>query len=166
MARSRAAVLVVLVTAALLGGSHVPLASRGRTTWTVSEVVDGDTVVLTRGSRAETVRLLGVDTPETKHPDRPVGCYGPEAADFTEVQLLGRQVAVERDVEARDVYGRMLAYLELDGRRFNDVLLREGYATLLVIPPNDRHGREMLRAELDARSAGRGLWGVCSGSVD
>lgn len=158
--------LVVVVTAALLGGSHVPLSSRGSTTWTVSEVVDGDTVVLTRGPAIETVRLLGVDTPETKHPDRPVGCYGPEAADFTAENLSGRQVTVERDVEARDVYGRMLAYVSLDGRRFNDVLLREGYATLLVIPPNDRHGRDMLRAELDAREAGRGLWGVCGASAE
>lgn len=158
--------LVVLVTAALLGGSRVPLATRGRTTWTVSDVVDGDTVVLTRGASTETVRLLGVDTPETKHPDRPVGCYGPEAAAFTERELVGRQVTLERDVETHDVYDRTLAYLELDGQRFNDVLLRAGYATLLVIPPNDRYGREMLRAELDARAEGRGLWSACAEVAD
>jgi micrococcal nuclease len=90
-----------------------------------------------------------------------VECFGPEAAVFTARRLTGRVVRLEFDVERRDVYGRLLAYVLLGGQRFNDVLLRRGYARLLVIPPNGNHGREMLREELDARDAGRGLWGEC-----
>jgi micrococcal nuclease len=128
----------------------------------VVEVIDGDTVVvaLPDGTR-DTVRLLGIDTPETKHPTRPVGCFGPESSAFTRSRLLGRTVRLESDTQRRDAYGRRLAYVWLDGRRFNDVLLRAGYARFLVIPPNDAHGRDLLLAELDARAAGRGLWSAC-----
>jgi micrococcal nuclease len=70
-------------------------------------------------------------------------------------------VRLESDTQRRDAYGRRLAYVWLDGRRFNDVLLRAGYARFLVIPPNDAHGRDLLLAELDARAAGRGLWSAC-----
>ena len=66
------------------------------------------------------------------------------------------------DRQRRDRFGRLLAYVEVDSRRFNDELLAGGYAKLLVIPPNGRHGRAMLDRELAARSAGRGLWGACS----
>jgi len=70
-------------------------------------------------------------------------------------------VRLEGDVEARDQYGRRLAYVIVDGKRFNDVLLRRGYARLLVIAPNGAHAREELTAELAAQRAGRGLWSEC-----
>jgi micrococcal nuclease len=124
-------------------------------------VVDGDTIEVAVAGRRETVRLLGVDTPETVHPHRPVECFGPEASAFTHSRLLGRTVGLTFDRVRRDRYGRLLAYVEVDGRRFNDVLLAGGYATLLVIPPNGAHGRTMLERELEARRAGRGLWGAC-----
>ena len=112
--------------------------------------------------RPDRVRLLGVDTPETVDLRRPVGCYGPEASAYTKRRLGGRTVRLRFDRQRRDRYGRLLAYVEIDGRRFNDELLAGGYARLLVIPPNGRHGRAMLDEELAARSAGRGLWGTCS----
>lgn len=127
----------------------------------VLAVIDGDTLDVTAGGRPERVRLLGVDTPETVDPHRPVGCYGPEAAAFTGRRLQGRTVRLSFDRQRRDRFGRLLAYVEVDGRRFNDDLLAEGYARLLIIPPNGRHGRAMLDQELAARSAGRGLWGAC-----
>jgi micrococcal nuclease len=127
----------------------------------VADVVDGDTIEVAVAGRRETVRLLGVDTPETLHPHRPVECFGPEASAFTHSRLLGRTVRLTFDRVRRDRYGRLLAYVEVDGRRFNDVLLAGGYATLLVIPPNGAHGRTMLDRELEARRAGRGLWGAC-----
>ena len=68
---------------------------------------------------------------------------------------------LEADIEQRDRYGRRLAYVVVDGRRFNDELLRRGYARLLVIEPNHAHARTMLREELDAKRAGRGLWSEC-----
>jgi micrococcal nuclease len=127
----------------------------------VVAVIDGDTIDVTWAGRRQRVRLLGVDTPETVDPNRPVGCYGPEAAAFTHRRLEGRTVRLQFDRERRDRYGRLLAYVHVDGRRFNDELLAGGYARLLVIPPNGRHGRVMLDEVLGARSAGRGLWGAC-----
>ena len=88
-------------------------------------------------------------------------CYGPEASDYTRARLLGQVVLLERDGEVRDKYGRFLAYVVLDGARYNDELLREGYARFLVIPPNGAHERAMLAEELDAQRARRGLWGAC-----
>ena len=162
MARSRA-VVVAVVAAASLGGWWLGRGGRGTDhVVNVVHVVDGDTVVVDDGHGSETVRLLGVDTPETVHPTKPVQCYGPEASAFTKSRLLGRRVTLERDVEARDRYGRLLAYVLVDGRRFNDELLRAGYARLLVIAPNGSHARQMLDEELAARRAGRGLWGRCT----
>jgi micrococcal nuclease len=155
---------VVVLAAASLGGWRLGWARQEQAAGRVAEVMavfDGDTVEVAWRGRREPVRLLGVDTPETVHPERPVECFGPESAAFTRARLLGRRVRLEFDRERRDAYGRLLAYVELDGRRFNDELLSGGYARLLVLPPNDTHGRVLLDAELAARSAGRGLWGAC-----
>ena len=129
------------------------------------EALDGDTVVvrLPDGS-TDTVRILGVDTPETHHPTKGVECFGPEAAAYTAARLAGRFVQLEGDVEPRDIYDRRLAYVIVDGHRFDDELLREGYARLLVIQPNRAHARDLLAAELDARNADRGLWADCGES--
>ena len=128
----------------------------------VVEVIAGDTVIVVLpDGRRDTVRILGVDTPETHHPTKGLQCFGPEATVFTRHHLLGRVVRLEGDVEPRDIYGRRLAYVIVDGQRFDDVLLREGYARLLVIRPNVAHAREMLAAELDARRHRRGLWAAC-----
>jgi len=159
-------VLVAALAATSLGGWRLgtartpagPAGARAR----VTSVIDGDTLDVAVGGRPDRVRLLGVDTPETVDPHRPVGCYGPEAAAFTKRRLTGRTVGLRFDRQRRDRYGRLLAYVEVDDRRFNDELLAGGYARLLVIPPNGRHGRVMLDEELAARRAGRGLWGACS----
>jgi len=165
VARLRAAV-VAAVAAALAGGVSAGWWLGGRAVATipatVTEVVDGDTIVVALADgRVETVRLLGIDTPETVDPDEPVECYGPEASAYAHARLDGRAVRLERDVERRDRYGRMLAYVYVDGVRVNDDLLRLGYASLLVIPPNEAHARTLLSAELAARAERRGLWGAC-----
>jgi len=162
MTRSRV-VVVAILAAASLGGWRLGQARHAATAeWTVVRVVDGDTIEVARGSSdTDTVRLLGINTPETHHPTKPVECFGPEAAAFTEEHLAGRSVQLEGDIEGRDRYGRRLAYVVVDGERFNDELLRRGYARLLVIEPNHAHARTMLREELDAKRAGRGLWGEC-----
>ena len=84
-----------------------------------------------------------------------------EAAAHTEARLAGRRVTLEYDVETRDRFGRLLAYVYLDGQRYNDELVRDGFAELLVIAPNGRHAETMLDLELTARREGRGLWGAC-----
>ena len=159
--RAVAALLVVAAVSAggwWLGAQRDDAAPRAR----VVGVLDGDTIVVAfAGGETDTVRLLGVDTPETHHPTKPVGCYGPEAAAYTTQRLTGRVVRLEGDVEARDIYGRRLAYVLLDGERFNDELLRKGYARLLVIAPNRGHAHALLDAELSAREADRGLWRHC-----
>ncbi len=125
------------------------------------QVLDGDTIIVQRGSSRDTIRLLGVDTPETHHPTKPVQCYGPEASAYTTKRLFGQVVRLEDDVERHDIYGRRLAYVYLHGENFEEELLRKGYARLLVIEPNHAHAREMLDEELDARARGVGLWGEC-----
>ena len=161
MVRTRA-VVVAILAAASLGRWWLGRADRGGTQSAfVTRAVDGDTIDVRIGTHTDTVRLLGVDTPETHHPTKPVQCFGPEAAAFTKAQLEGRTVTLEDDVEPRDVYGRRLAYVSVGGRRFNDILLERGYARLLVIPPNGSHARSMLAEELAAKRAGRGLWGAC-----
>jgi len=166
MTRSWVAVVAIVIAAASIGGWRLGEARRAATAeWTVIEVLDGDTIRVERDGSGEaltdTVRLLGVDTPETHHPRKPVECFGPEAAAYTQARLGDRRVQLEADIEARDRYGRRLAYVIVDGERFNDELLRRGYARLLVIEPNHAHARAMLQEELGAKRAGRGLWGEC-----
>jgi micrococcal nuclease len=135
---------------------------------TVSHVVDGDTIDVEldahRGHR-ERVRLIGIDTPETVKPETPVQCYGPEAHART-VALVppGTRVRVERDLEARDAYGRLLAYVvrASDGRLVNLELVQEGYARILRIEPNTAHASELAAAATAAERADLGLWGACS----
>jgi micrococcal nuclease len=132
------------------------------TEYRVVDVLDGDTIVVRRsGGTDETIRLLGVDTPETHHPTKPVQCFGPEAAAYTTKRLFGQVVQLEDDVERHDVYGRRLAYVYVDGHNFERELLQQGYARLLVIEPNHAHARAMLDDELNARARRRGLWGEC-----
>ncbi|MDX6544541.1 MAG: micrococcal nuclease [Gaiellales bacterium] len=133
---------------------------------TVSRVVDGDTVYVRAGSRSFDVRLLGIDTPETVDPHRPVGCYGPEASAYTKHLLTGQRVRLVYDRERRDRYGRWLAYiyLEREGRPdlfVNARLVSAGYARTLSIPPNTAHATELAGLERSAALAGRGLWSSC-----
>ena len=167
MARTRAVVVATVAAASVLGASVLGwwlggLARAAQPVARVVEVIDGDTIVVEFADHStDTVRLLGIDTPETKHPVQGVECYGPEASAFTTEHLLGRFVRLESDVVKRDVYDRRLAYISVRGHRFNDVLVQRGYARFFVIPPNDLHARALLTEELDARRARRGLWGEC-----
>ncbi len=130
----------------------------------VVHVDDGDTVDVTlRGDRVR-VRLIGIDTPETKKPNTPVQCFGPEASAFTEAALPeGTEVRLERDVEPRDPYGRLLAYVyrASDGLFVNRALADGGYARQLSIAPNTAHAPEFAAAVDAARKARVGLWGAC-----
>jgi micrococcal nuclease len=130
----------------------------------VVDVIDGDTLDVRIGGHTETVRLLGVDTPETKHPTRPVECFGPEAsARLDELLPRGADIRLERDVEARDRFGRLLAYVYRldDGLFVNEALLVDGFAEVLVIEPNGALASPLRAAQAEARSARRGLWGRC-----
>jgi micrococcal nuclease len=132
---------------------------------TVVRVVDGDTIIVRGpGGRTEDVRLIGIDTPETVDPRRPVGCYGPEASAFTKHLLTGRTVILRYDRETHDRYGRFLAYVWLAGRHaqfVNAELVRRGYARSYPFPPNTAHEALFAALERQAAIGGQGLWGVC-----
>jgi micrococcal nuclease len=127
----------------------------------VVRVVDGDTIVASVDGEDEYVRYIGVDTPETVKPDTPVQCFGPNASDENHRLVEGRTVRLTFDREARDVYGRLLAYVHVGGRFVNAELVRGGYARTLEIAPNTSHAAELQRLASRAARAGKGLWGAC-----
>jgi micrococcal nuclease len=137
---------------------------------TVTRVVDGDTIKVVLDGLEVTVRLIGVDTPETVHPAKAVEAYGKEASDFTRQALEGTDVWLELDVGQRDRYGRLLAYVwtsppversddEVRKCMHNAVLLLSGYGRLMTIAPNVRYVEAFREYEAEARTIGRGLWG-------
>jgi micrococcal nuclease len=130
----------------------------------VVAAVDGDTVDVRIAGRRERVRLLGIDTPETKHPTKPVECYGPEAAARLAALLpRGTRITLTRDAEARDDFGRLLAYVHRGDAFVNLVLVEEGYAATLDIEPNSTYRQVLASAAATARSEGRGRWSACPG---
>jgi micrococcal nuclease len=146
------------------GGSD---AARPAGTAVVVRPVDGDTVVVEIDGQEEPVRLIGIDTPESVAEDRPVECYGPEAkVRLAELLPPGSVVRLERDVEARDRYDRLLAYVHraTDDAFVNRVLVDEGFAESRAFPPNTTRQAELDAAESEARGTGRGLWSACGGT--
>ena len=143
-------------------GTAAPVAGANAT---VDSVIDGDTLaVRLDGGRRERVRLLGIDTPESVKPETPVECFAEEAAARLRALLPERTpVRLVRDVEERDRFGRLLAYVYRlpDGLFVNVDLVRGGYAQLLTYPPNVAHAEALRTAAADARRARRGLWGSC-----
>jgi micrococcal nuclease len=127
----------------------------------VTRVVDGDTVEVQMDDRTLTVRLIGIDTPESVAPGEPVECYALRASAYTEERLEGEPVRLEFDVERIDPFGRTLAYTWLGDELFNETLVREGFALVTTFPPNVRYVDRFLDAQREARSQGRGLWGAC-----
>jgi micrococcal nuclease len=129
----------------------------------VTRVIDGDTIEVALDNEILAVRLIGIDTPETVHPTKPVECYGPAASRFTSGVLQGRPVRLEFDVERIDRYGRTLAYVWLGDDLFNETLVARGFAQVTTYPPNVKYVDRFLAAQRDARSHERGLWGaVCN----
>jgi micrococcal nuclease len=163
-----------IVVAGLLVGPALASPAWGVTlTGTVSTVVDGDTIkVVSRGFETP-VRLIGIDTPETRKPGTPVQCWGPEATARTKRLLpAGRRVRLVTDPtqDTRDRYGRLLAYVYRDGARtsVNRSLVLTGHAKLYVYRPSGPflHVGSFRRAEVQARRARRGLWGPpCNGNT-
>ncbi|HEV7887191.1 MAG TPA: thermonuclease family protein [Acidimicrobiales bacterium] len=174
MTRSRAALLLsaVMAVAALVVNAQKAAPARGPAappgSAVVTRVVDGDTirVRMADGGGSEAVRLIGVDTPESVKPRTPVECFAKEAAAHTaELVPPGTAVRLVRDVEARDRYGRLLAYVYRaeDGLFVNLALAQDGFAAPLTIAPNVAHSEAFAAAAGRARQAQRGLWARCGG---
>jgi micrococcal nuclease len=160
--------LVVVLAALLAGGGALRLEDLGGGgeerdlgRARVLRVVDGDTILVRLDGRRERLRYIGIDTPESVTPDRPVECFGRAAAEENRRLVGGRTVTLTADEERRDRFGRLLAYVRVGDRFVNAELVRRGFATTLEVPPNLRHAARLRSLEREARRAGRGLWGVC-----
>lgn len=165
----RKGLLIALLLALLAGGlGQLGSSAQGRTDLQVaqvSRVIDGDTIeVVLPDDTTEKVRYIGIDTPETVHPTEPVGCFGPEASEYNKALVDDKTVWLELDVQERDRYGRLLAYVHLvsDSQAMvNAILLSQGFAQIYTFPPNVKHVDRFLALEREARDAHRGLWGAC-----
>ena len=135
----------------------------------IVRAVDGDTAVVKIDGQEKRVRFLGVDTPETVHPNKPVQFYGKEASSFTKESLNGRRVWLEYDSNPQDRYGRHLAYIWLNNPKtinestirenmFNARLLLGGYAKVMIIKPNRRYETEFSKFQEEARNKKLGVW--------
>ena len=128
--------------------------------YTVTRVVDGDTIEIVYNGTVEKVRFIGVSTPESVHPDSSKNTeFGEIASQYTEEQLLGQQVSLEFDVSERDNYGRLLAYVWHDGKMFNEHLVEQGYAQVSTYLPDVKYADRFLVAQENAREGDMGLWG-------
>jgi micrococcal nuclease len=124
----------------------------------VVRIVDGDTFKVLMNGREETIRLILVDTPETKHPLFGVQPYGPEASAFTKKTLTGKDIQIEPGIDQRDQYGRLLAYIYVGDKMFNKMLLEKGYARVAVYPPNTKYLNEFKQIEQKAKGSEIGIW--------
>lgn len=130
-------------------------------TYKVVKVVDGDTIVIDRDGLEETIRMIGVDTPETVHPSKAVQCFGAEASLRTKEWLSGSEVALEFDPSQgeRDKYGRLLAYVfRSDGLFVNKELIAQGFAYEYTYNLPYKYQSDFKAAEDAARGGGTGLW--------
>lgn len=128
---------------------------KGLREYKVTRIVDGDTIEVSGLGR---VRYIGVNTPETKHPSKPVEYYGHEAEEANRRLVGGKTVKLEFDVQQRDQYGRVLAYVYVGSTFVNAWLVENGFAQVMTIPPNVKYANLFLQLQAEAREAGRGLW--------
>jgi len=161
-------VAIAALVAACSFASHPAPTTQPAGSGVVVRPIDGDTIVVRLRNATEDVRLIGIDTPESVAPTRPIECFGHEAkVRMAELLPPGTEVRLERDVEARDRYGRLLAYVfrVSDGVHINLLLVQEGYAEARPFEPNTTRQAELDHAEDQAKAAHRGLWPAC-GSTD
>lgn len=131
----------------------------GRLSGQVTRVIDGDTIDVNINGQTKRVRYIGIDTPETVDPNRPVGCYGPEASNANKAMVEGKTVELEKDVSETDSFGRLLRYVYVGGTFVNAELVKQGYAQISTFPPDVKYAEMFRQLEQEARAAGRGLWG-------
>lgn len=160
--------LVLSINIGVLGCSQSTQGSKpdkvppeAKTACTVDRVVDGDTFATKINGKDEKVRLIGVNTPESVKPGESPQPFGKEAAEYTKKMLSGKKVYLAFDVQDRDKYGRLLAYVYLeDGTFYNLHIVQEGYAQVMTIPPNVKFQDRLLAAQKEAKQKKKGLWGL------
>ncbi len=125
----------------------------------VIRVVDGDTIEIESG---EKVRYIGIDTPETVDPRKPVQCFGVEASKKNKELVEGKMVRLEKDITDRDKYNRLLRYIYVGDTFINLELVKQGFAYSYSYPPDIKYQDQIVKVQEEAREAKRGLWGACS----
>jgi len=115
------------------------------------------------GGKDYRLRYIGIDTPETVDPRRPVGCFGREASERNRQLVEGRTVGLEKDVSETDSCGRLLRYVWVDDQMVNGALVEEGYALAATYPPDVRYSGVFASLQAQAREGKRGLWGLACG---
>ena len=150
---------VMMCFAGILAMATMAQRGSGPVTARVERVIDGDTLVVRYQDESHTIRLIGVDTPETVHPTRPVQYFGAEASAFTKARLEGKTVQLVRDRtgDTKDAYGRLPQFVYLDGENFNATLIREGYGHAIRRFDYSMR-RQFIALENQARIQRRGLW--------
>ena len=149
---------LVLLVALLCGATPAVSHASSVAEALVVRVVDGDTIHVRLGDRLEKVRYIGVNTPEVHHPSKGEEPGGREAHAVNRRLVEGKRVRLELDVQSRDRYGRLLAYVWIGDTMINAELVRLGYAQVMTVPPNVRHQALFLKLQRDARQSNRGLW--------
>lgn len=124
-------------------------------TFKVARSIDGDTIKLENG---QVVRYIGIDTPETVDPRKPVQCFGKEASRENRKLVEGKKVILKEDVSETDKYGRLLRYVYVGNIFVNDYLVRNGYARVFSLPPDIKYQAQFKQAEKEAKENKRGLW--------
>ena len=155
------------VAASVDASSTPPLPAN---TYPVLKVIDGDTISIIKEGRTVTLRLIGLDTPETVDPRKPVQCFGKAASDKAKELLTGKTVRIEFDVSqgTLDKYGRTLAYVFLsNGTLFNEYMIAEGYGHEYTYNLPYKYQKEFKEAQRRAREEEKGLWadGTCAGDT-
>ena len=157
--------LLILGLAVLLSsrgnGGGPPEGREHRAGALVTEVVDGDTARMVVAGREQSVRYIGIDTPESAIPGEPPECFGKAAAALNRRLVGGERVTLVFGRERRDRYDRLLAYVHANGRFVNAEIVRRGHARALAIAPNTDFAGRLARLQQRAANAGRGLWGAC-----
>ena len=160
--------LIILSLSLAVAIKENPNSSKPADTYEVKKVVDGDTLEVTRYGKTEKVRLIGIDTPETLDPRKPVQCFGKEASDNSKGLLSGKQVKLDFDpvVDEKDKYGRLLAYVWNDNELVNLRLIKDGYAHEYTYRNQQyKYQNDFKQAEKYAKESGSGLWSskTCNG---
>lgn len=148
-------ITILLFLVLLFSGVYFALEKTAAEDVYINKVIDGDTVISASGKK---IRLLGIDSPEINWEQGSAEYFAWEARDYVIEKLLNKKVNLEYDIDKNDDYGRILAYLFLDGNNFNLKLLEEGYAGLMIVSPNDKYRKSFVRAAEGARKNGRGIW--------
>jgi len=152
MPRMKRLLLLILIVSFFLSGFAESPPRKHQKLHFVTRVIDGDTIVLWNGDR---VRYIGIDTPETWNK---VEYFGPEATEANRKLVEGKEVRLEFDVQLSDHYGRLLAYVFVDGTFVNAWLVENGYAVVSTHPPNVKYHDLFLEKQKEARENKRGFW--------